>query len=94
MMRKNTTKLLSDLRALMRQLPNNGGSVSAYIIPTDDPHQSEYISETDERRSFITGFDGSAGTAIVTQKQGKIFFNWLEFVKCKWFTTNQMHTYV
>lgn len=72
-MRKNTTKLLSDLRALMRQLPNNGGSVSAYIIPTDDPHQSEYISETDERRSFISGFDGSAGTAIVTQKQALLW---------------------
>ncbi|XP_055310118.1 xaa-Pro aminopeptidase ApepP-like [Sitodiplosis mosellana] len=73
MMRKNTTKLLTDLRALMRQLPNNGGAVSAYIIPTDDPHQSEYISETDERRSFISGFDGSAGTAIVTQKQALLW---------------------
>lgn len=72
-MRKNTTKLLSDLRALMRQLPNNGGSVNAYIIPTDDPHQSEYISETDQRRSFSSGFDGSAGTAIVTAKSALLW---------------------
>lgn len=67
-MKKMTGKILSDLRALMRQLPNNGGTIGAYIIPTDDCHQSEYISPTDERRSFITGFDGSAGTAVVTQK--------------------------
>lgn len=66
MMKRNTAKILNDLRALMRQLPNNGGSINAYIIPTDDRHQSEYISSTDERRSFISGFDGSAGTAVVT----------------------------
>lgn len=59
--------MLNDLRALMRQLPNNGGSINAYIIPTDDSHQSEYISPTDERRCFISGFTGSAGTAVVTQ---------------------------
>lgn len=72
-MKKNTTKCLSDLRALMRQLPNNRGSINAYIIPTDDSHQSEYISPTDERRSFISGFTGSAGTAIVTQKEALLW---------------------
>lgn len=64
---KNTTKILTELRAIMKQLPNNDGAISAYIIPTDDSHQSEYISPADERRSFVSGFDGSAGTAIVTQ---------------------------
>lgn len=72
-MRKNTGKILSELRTLMRQLPNNGGSINAYIIPTDDCHQSEYISPSDERRSFISGFDGSAGTAIVTQKEALLW---------------------
>lgn len=72
-MKKSTAKLLNDLRALMRQLPNNGGSINAYVIPTDDSHQSEYISPTDERRSFITGFTGSAGTAVVTQKEALLW---------------------
>lgn len=72
-MKRNTGKLLSDLRALMRQLPNNGGSINAYIIPTDDSHQSEYISPTDERRCFISGFTGSAGTAIVTQREALLW---------------------
>lgn len=64
---KNTTKILNELRALMKKLPNNGGAISAYIIPSDDSHQSEYISPVDQRRSFVSGFDGSAGTAIVTE---------------------------
>lgn len=73
MMKRNTAKILTDLRALMRQLPNNGGSINAYIIPTDDRHQSEYISSTDERRSFISGFDGSAGTAVVTLNEALLW---------------------
>lgn len=73
MMKRNTAKILNDLRALMRQLPNNGGSINAYIIPTDDRHQSEYISSTDERRSFISGFDGSAGTAVVTLNEALLW---------------------
>lgn len=36
---KDTTKILSDLRALMKNLPNNQGQISAYIVPTDDAHQ-------------------------------------------------------
>lgn len=72
-MKRNTGKLLNDLRALMRQLPNNGGSINAYIIPSDDSHQSEYICSTDARRSFISGFDGSAGTAIVTLNEALLW---------------------
>ena len=40
--------------------------IDAYIIPTSDPHQSEYISEYYKTREFISGFDGSAGTVVVT----------------------------
>lgn len=72
-MKRSTGKILNDLRALMHQLPNNDGSIDAYIIPTDDCHQSEYISLTDERRSFVSGFDGSAGTAIVTHKEALLW---------------------
>lgn len=72
-MKRNTGRLLSELRALMRQLPNNGGAINAYIIPTDDAHQSEYICPTDERRSFLSGFDGSAGTAVVTQNEALLW---------------------
>lgn len=70
---RNTTNILADLRVLLKKLPNNGGSISAYIIPTDDNHQSEYISPADERRSFVSGFDGSAGTAVVTLEKALLW---------------------
>jgi Xaa-Pro aminopeptidase len=57
-----TTRILSELRNLMRNK-----AVQAYIIPSSDAHGSEYLSEKDKRRQFITGFTGSAGTAVVTQ---------------------------
>ena len=40
--------------------------LSAFIFPTTDPHQSEYTADHWKGREFISGFDGSAGTAVVT----------------------------
>jgi hypothetical protein len=62
---KETTKLLEKLRVLMRQ--NDvlfGNQLEAYIIPSSDAHGSEYLSEKDRRRAFITGFTGSSGDHI------------------------------
>jgi len=39
--------------------------IDAYIVPTADAHQSEYVSEADKRRAYLSGFTGSAGTAVV-----------------------------
>lgn len=41
-------------------------AIDAYIIPSADAHQSEYTALYDKRRDFLSGFDGSAGTAVVT----------------------------
>ncbi len=41
--------------------------MDAYIVPTADPHQSEYVASHYESRIWITGFTGSAGTAIITK---------------------------
>jgi len=40
--------------------------LNAVIVPTEDAHQSEYVADCDNRRTFISGFTGSAGTAIIT----------------------------
>ncbi len=40
--------------------------LSAFIFPTSDPHNSEYTAEHWKGREWISGFDGSAGTAVVT----------------------------
>jgi len=40
--------------------------IDAYLIPSEDAHQSEYIAAHDGRRAYITNFTGSAGYALVT----------------------------
>lgn len=68
-----TGEVVAALRSLMKNLPNRLGSINAYIIPSDDAHQSEYLAKRDERRAFISGFDGSAGTAVVTDKEALLW---------------------
>ena len=51
---------LAALRSKMEEL-----NLDAYIVPSDDPHLSEYVHAAYMRRGFISGFSGSAGTAIV-----------------------------
>ncbi|XP_013793175.1 probable Xaa-Pro aminopeptidase P, partial [Limulus polyphemus] len=63
--RADTSLKLKRFRQLMAK--NN---YQAYIIPTDDEHQSEYISNYDKRRQYISGFTGTAGTAVVLLKEG------------------------
>ena len=43
--------------------------LSAYIVPSCDAHNSEYLADVDARREAVSGFTGSAGTAIVTPTQ-------------------------
>lgn len=59
---------LTTLRALM-----NGHGLDAWIVPSADAHQSEYVSENWLRRGFISGFDGSAGTAVVLKDKAGLW---------------------
>lgn len=52
----NNQNVLSKLRDIMQRL-----HVECFIIPTADPHLSEYIAPFYKTREFITGFTGSAG---------------------------------
>jgi len=65
-MKKPTGNLLKKLRKLMKNTSYVPEAINAYIIPSGDAHQSEYIAPCHMRREFISGFSGSAGTAIVT----------------------------
>jgi Xaa-Pro aminopeptidase len=47
--------------------------LSAYIFLTSDPHQSEYVANRWKGREWISGFDGSAGTAVVTLKSAALW---------------------
>ena len=58
--------ILGRLAALRQKMREKG--IDAYLIPTDDFHASEYVGEHFKCRKYITGFTGSAGTALVTQE--------------------------
>ena len=64
----NITERVEALRAKMADR-----DLEAYIIPTSDPHQSEYVPNHYMTRRFITGFTGSAGTAVVTMKDAALW---------------------
>ncbi|KAL2818455.1 hypothetical protein BDW59DRAFT_175187 [Aspergillus cavernicola] len=63
----DTTKRLTSLRQLMQE-----HKVDVYIVPSEDSHQSEYIAPCDGRREFISGFSGSAGTAIISLSEAAL----------------------
>ena len=47
--------------------------LAAFIFPSTDPHQGEYIPDHWKGREFISGFNGSAGTAVVTMKSAALW---------------------
>nr|XP_033802039.1 xaa-Pro aminopeptidase 2 isoform X2 [Geotrypetes seraphini] len=65
-------------------------NISAYIIPATDAHMSEYIALRDKRREYMTGFAGSAGTAVVTMTKAALWTDsryWTEAERqmdCNW----------
>ena len=59
---------VASLRALMARQKLDG-----YIVPRTDEHQGEYIPADAERLSWLTGFSGSAGTAIITGQNAALF---------------------
>jgi Xaa-Pro aminopeptidase len=64
----DTTEKLQGLRI---ELADN--NLFAYVIFSQDEHQSEYVQLYDERRAWITGFLGSAGTAVVTRNNAALW---------------------
>ncbi|CAF1406693.1 unnamed protein product, partial [Adineta ricciae] len=64
----DTTVKLQNLRTHL--ISNN---LFAYVIFSEDEHDSEYVQLHDERRAWITGFLGSAGTAVVTRNNAALW---------------------
>lgn len=59
---------LQALRALFAQ-----ESIAAFIIPSTDPHLSEYVAPHWKSREWISGFTGSAGTVVVTAREAGLW---------------------
>ena len=65
---KTVNQRLEDLREVMRR-----EHLAAFIFPSTDPHQGEYIPDHWKGREFISGFNGSAGTAVVTMTSAALW---------------------
>ncbi|MCI7275423.1 MAG: aminopeptidase P family protein [Cuneatibacter sp.] len=67
---------LEQLRAEMR-----ARGIDVYLIPTADCHESEYVGEHFKARVFMTGFTGSAGTAVVTLTEAGLWTDGRYFIQ-------------
>lgn len=69
---------LQALRAEMKQR-----NIDIYLVPTADFHESEYVGEHFKARKFITGFTGSAGTAVITLTEAGLWTDGRYFVQAQ-----------
>ena len=67
---------LEALRTLMAQR-----GIDAYLVPTSDFHDSEYVGEYFKCRKYLTGFTGSAGTAVITADDAGLWTDGRYFVQ-------------
>ena len=69
---------IEKLRSLMKEK-----DIFAYIIPSADYHQSEYVGEFFKGREFISGFTGSAGTVVITQEKAILWTDGRYFLQAE-----------
>ena len=73
--------ILERLTALREEMKRR--SIDIYVVPTADFHESEYVGEHFKARKFITGFTGSAGTAVITLKEAGLWTDGRYFVQAE-----------
>ncbi len=61
------------LRGWLGELARQGTAVDAYIVPTADPHNDEYIPSYYMSREWLSGFTGSAGVAVITADDARLW---------------------
>lgn len=57
-------KAAERIRAVRREMKERG--LDAWLVPSTDPHLSEYVPDCWQRRAWVSGFDGSAGDVVIT----------------------------
>lgn len=58
-------------------------NIDMYIVPTSDFHESEYVGDYFKARKYITGFTGSAGTAVITMTQAGLWTDGRYFIQAE-----------
>ena len=71
-------KRIEALRAMMLEQ-----KIDAYLIPTSDNHQSEYVSQYFKAKDFMTGFTGSAGEVVITKDKAGLWTDSRYFIQAK-----------
>jgi Xaa-Pro aminopeptidase len=74
----NAQKKIDSLRRLMKKY-----RINAYLIPSTDPHQNEYVPEFWQRRKFISDFTGSAGEVAVTNTKAGLWTDSRYFIQAE-----------
>ena len=69
----------SRLQALRQEMKKR--NISVYIVPTADFHESEYVGSYFKARKYITGFTGSAGTAVITETEAGLWTDGRYFIQ-------------
>lgn len=77
-MKENIINRIKSLRDYMKTC-----GVSAFISPSTDPHSGEYVPEHWESRKWISGFTGSAGTAVITDNDGGVWTDSRYFIQAE-----------
>ncbi len=72
-----------DNRIAALRVAMNEHRFDAYIIPSSDPHQSEYVADHWQSRSWISGFTGSAGTVVVTKNHAGLWTDSRYFIQAE-----------
>ena len=73
-----TNVKIGQLRYCMKEL-----GIDAYLVPTADFHESEYVGEFFKCRHFLTGFNGTAGTAVITMNKAGLWTDGRYFVQAE-----------
>lgn len=67
------------IQMLRQKMAERG--ITIYVVPTSDFHESEYVGDYFKARKFITGFTGSAGTAVITMDQAGLWTDGRYFIQ-------------
>ena len=78
---ERTMEIKSRLAALRQEM--KARQLSAFIVPSTDSHSSEYVSEHWETRKWISGFTGSAGTAVITLEDAGLWTDSRYFIQAE-----------
>lgn len=70
-----------EIESLQKLMAQKG--LDAYVVFTQDAHQSEYVAPYWKVREFLTGFTGSAGTLVVTSKEARLWTDGRYFLQAQ-----------